>query len=65
MSNALLKELGNLIHQHPTTTGREFQKACLEAASAYYSEDDLDEYATAEDINKALEQVIQGLSDAL
>ena len=65
--NTLLKELGDLIHRHSTVTGREFQSACLQAASAYYSEDDLDQYATAEDLNTALElalKELQGLPPA-
>ncbi len=65
MSNELIRDLAEVIAQHPEVSGKEFQEAALTAAEGLYEPADLHEYATAEDINNALLRALEGLSDAV
>lgn len=61
----LIRDLGEVIARHPTLSGREFQKAAQEAAQGYFEPGDLEQYATADDLNDALLRALEGLQDAV
>ena len=56
----VLRELGELIHRHPTMTGREFLDACRIAAQGYFEADDLEP-----DLTEALLKALRRLPDAV
>lgn len=46
----VIHRLSLIIHDHPTMTGAEFQRFCLEAAAAFYGAEDLDDYVCADEL---------------
>lgn len=55
MSEALYIDLQQVAARHmEDITGREFQRACLDVANGYWSEDELGAYVDAVDLAKAL-----------
>lgn len=64
--NEVIDAMSNIIGRHANwLDGRTFQRLALITAEGYFSEDDLDEYSTAEDVLTVLTLAFKAGADEL